>query len=213
MRKIYVAAFVSLDGVMQAPGGPDEDRDGGFDLGGWTVPHFDEAVGAAIGEGFAEGFDLLLGRRTYEIFEAHWPRIASDPTIEIDDGSRDLARTFDACTKYVASRSRRDYDWVNTVWLGDDPVSALREIKQGEGPALLVQGSSELLQALFASDLVDRVQVLVFPIVLGKGKRLFTEHASPSALRLVKSSSSPSGVVMSVYEREGEVKTGTFAID
>lgn len=212
MREIFVATFISLDGVMQAPGGPDEDRDGGFAFGGWNPPYFDAAVGEAIGEGFAKSFDLLLGRKTYDIFAAHWPRVASDTTLEVDEGEREMARTFDACTKYVASRTRRDFDWVNTIWLGEDPVASLREIKAGEGPTLLVQGSSEFLQTLFAADLVDRLQVLVFPVLLGRGKRLFAGTGHPGALKLVRSTTSPSGVIIASYVRDGDVRTGSFAL-
>jgi dihydrofolate reductase len=124
-----------------------------------------------------------------------------------------MGRAFDACTKYVASRTRRNYDWVNTTWLGDDPVAMLRSIKQGEGPVLLVQGSSDFVQTLLAADLVDRLQVMIFPVLLGSGKRLFGEGTRPCALKLVKSTTSPSGVVIATYERDGAVRTGSFALE
>lgn len=214
MRRIIVAAFTSLDGVMQAPGAPEEDRSGGFAYGGWTVPHFDEAVGEAMGELFAHPFELLLGRRTYDIFAAHWPHIQVDPDrSDFDALNAEIARLFNRVTKYVTTHHPDTLDWKNSQALGEDVVASLRALKQQPGPDLLTQGSSELVQQLLAADLVDQIRVLVFPVVLGPGKRLFGEDATPAGLKLLKSTVSPSGVVIASYERAGEVRTGSFALE
>lgn len=214
MRKIIAAAFVSLDGVMQAPGGPDEDPTGGFRHGGWLVPHFDETLGAAIGEMFERPFDLLLGRKTYDIFAAHWPHFPTDPDAEgYDEGDAAIATRFNAITKYVASRSRPQLDWQNSELLGPDVPAALRDLKQQDGPDLLTQGSSVLLQTLLAEDLIDELRLFVFPIMLGKGKRMLGDGAQPAGFRLTKSTASPSGVIIASYERAGEVETGSFAME
>lgn len=213
MRKVIVGAFVSLDGVMQAPGGPDEDREGGFALGGWTAPFWDDAIAAAMAESFSRPFDLLLGRKTYDIFAAHWPRVASDPSlVGNDESSVTIAKTFDAITKYVATRSPDTLRWQNSQALGRDVVSAVRALKQGSGPDLLTQGSSQLLQALLASDVVDELRLLTYPVVLGNGKRLFGASALPAAFEVSRSVSSPSGVVIATYRRAGAVKTGSFEL-
>ena len=202
MRRIVVSTFTSLDGIMQAPGGPAEDPTGGFTLGGWTFPYFDEALGAAMGEIFGRPFDLLLGRKTYDIFAAHWPYI-SDP-------SDAFAAMFNRITKYVATHAEPKLDWTNSQWLGKDTVAALKKLKTEDGPDLMVQGSSVLLQTLWKEKLVDEFSVLTFPVVLGKGKRLFGEGVPPVALRTVKSRSFPTGVVVTNYTPGGAVKTGDF---
>jgi dihydrofolate reductase len=213
MRKIVIGAFVSLDGVMQAPGGPDEDPTGGFTLGGWIVPLMDEAAGAALGETFGAPFDLLLGRRTYDIFAAHWPHIQRDPTAsDYDASSADLSRKFDAATKYVATHRPESLTWQNSRGLGPDVVAALRELKTQDGPPLLTQGSTELTQTLLASDLVDELRLLTFPIVLGRGKRLFGDRSAPAAFTLATSTISPAGAVIATYQRSGAVQTGSFAL-
>jgi dihydrofolate reductase len=204
MRQIIAATFTSLDGVMQAPGGPQEDPTGGFTLGGWTAPHFDEALGASLGEIFGRPFDLLLGRKTYDIFAAHWPYVT--------DPGDPIASVFNRVTKFVASRSRPRLTWHNSQLLGADTVASLRALKAEDGPDLLVQGSSELLQTLWSNDLVDRFSVLIFPVLLGKGKRLFGAGAIPSGLTLVESQSYPTGVIVAVYKPSGEVKTGSFQL-
>jgi dihydrofolate reductase len=204
MRKILVATFIGLDGVMQAPGGPQEDPTGGFTLGGLTAPYFDEALGASLGEIFGRPFDLLLGRKTYDIFAAHWPYVA--------DPNDPIASVFNQVTKYVASRSTPRLTWQNSQLLGEDIVASLKKLKGEDGPDLLVQGSSDLLQTLWRSDLVDEFSVLIFPVVLGKGKRLFGNGAIPVALKLVKSQSYPTGVIVANYEPDGEVKTGDFSL-
>jgi dihydrofolate reductase len=202
MRRIIVATFVSLDGVMQAPGGPQEDPTGGFAFGGWVAPHFDAALAAAIGEIFARPFDLLLGRKTYDIFAAYWP-YATDPNDTI-------APVFNRVRKYVASRASPKLAWQNSRWLGQDTVAALTALKGEDGPDLLVQGSSVLLQTLWKNSLVDELSVLTFPVVLGTGKRLFADGAAPAALKLLKSQSYPSGVIVASYRPDGAVKTGDF---
>jgi dihydrofolate reductase len=204
MRKIVVATFISLDGVMQAPGGPEEDPIGGFTLGGWTYPHFDAALGAAMGEIFGRPFDLLLGRKTYDIFAAHWPYVT--------DPKDPIAGLFNRVTKYVASRSKKKLAWQNSQLLGEDIVAALKKLKGEDGPDLLVQGSSDLLQTLWKNGLVDEISVLIFPVVLGKGKRLFGDGATPAGLKLVKSKSYPTGVIVANYQPDGAVKTGDFQL-
>jgi dihydrofolate reductase len=204
MRKILVATFVSLDGVMQAPGGPQEDPTGGFTFGGWTAPHFDEALGASMGEIFGRPFDLLLGRKTYDIFAAHFPYVT--------DSNDPIAGLFNSVTKYVASRSQPKLAWQNSQWLGQDAVATLRKLKAGDGPDLLVQGSSQFLQTLWSHALVDELSVLTFPVVLGKGKRLFGEGATPAGLKLLKCRSFPTGVIVANYAADGAVKTGNFQL-
>ncbi|MCV0439589.1 MAG: dihydrofolate reductase family protein [Hydrogenophaga sp.] len=214
MRRIVVSAFVSLDGVMQAPGGPEEDTSGGFRHGGWTVKLFDEALGASVGEIFATPFDLLLGRKTYDIFAAHWPRLASEtPPAGIDEGEVSLARIFDGATKHVATHRPETLTWRNSEALGRDVVARLRQLKERKGPVLLVQGSSDLIQTLLADDLIDEFRLFIFPLVLGKGKRLFGEGTVPGAFRLVESTTSPTGVLVATYQRAGAVQTGSFALD
>ncbi len=204
MRKILVAAFTSLDGVMQAPGGPQEDPAGGFTFGGWTFPYFDAALGGAMGEIFGRPFDLLLGRKTYDIFAAHWPYVG--------DRNDPIAGLFNRVTKYVASRSTPTLAWQNSQWLGEDTVVALQKLKGEDGPDLLVQGSSELLQTLWQNGLVDELCVLIFPVVLDKGKRLFGSGTTPGGLRLVKSRSFPTGVIVANYVSDGAVRTGSFQL-
>jgi dihydrofolate reductase len=204
MRKLVAAAFVSLDGVMQAPGGPPEDPSGGFTHGGWTVPYWDEPMGRFMDEMFSGPFDLLLGRRTYEIFAAHWPFVGSgDP----------IAERFNAVTKYVATSSAQPLAWQNSVALGGDVAAAIGRLKQEDGPTLLTQGSSVLLQTLLAHDLIDEFRLLVFPVILGTGKRLFGGGAKPGALTLTAASVSTSGVTMSVYERAGAISIGSFELE
>ena len=205
MRRIIVSTFTSLDGVMQAPGGPQEDPIGGFAFGGWTFPHFDPALGAAMGEIFGRPFDLLLGRKTYDIFAAHWPYVA--------DPNDPIAGLFNKVTKYVASRSSPALIWQNSRLLGRDIVAALKKLKGEDGPDLLVQGSSDLLQTLWKHGLIDELCVLTFPLVLGKGKRLFGDGTVPAGLRLTKSKSYPTGVIVATYQPDGAVKTGNFAAD
>ena len=202
MRHIIVSTFVSLDGVMQAPGGPEEDPTNNFKFGGWTFPHFDEAGGRLMAEMFSRPFDLLLGRKTYDIFAAYWPNVT--------DLNHPIAGPFNRATKYVASRSNPKLAWQNSRWLGNDTVASLQAVKNGDGPDIIVQGSSELLQTLWKNGLVDEFTVLTFPVVLGNGKRLFGEGATPSGLKLVKSQSLPTGVIVATYKPDGAVRTGSF---
>lgn len=204
MRRIVIATFVSLDGVMQAPGGPQEDPTGGFAFGGWTAPLFDESIGGAMGEIFGRPFDLLLGRKTYDIFAAHWPFVT--------DPNDPIAGLFNQITKYVASRTKPKFSWQNSQWLGEDTVATLKKLKSEDGPDLLVQGSSELNQALWKNNLVDEFSLLIFPVVLGKGKRLFGDGVVPSGLKLVKSQTYPTGVIVANYKPDGAVKIGDFQL-
>lgn len=203
MRKIIGGIFQSLDGVMQAPGGPPEDPTGGFEFGGWSATFWDDKMGAAMGGLFGGPFDLLLGRKTYEIFAAHWP-------FTEDDGA--IAEAFNRATKYVASRSGVALDWQNSVSLGDDVVARLTALKREEGPRLLIQGSGDLIQTLLRHDLIDEMQLMIYPLLLGKGKRLFGQGALPAAMSFIDGKVSPSGVMIGRYRRNGDVKPGSFAM-
>lgn len=206
MRKIITGAFVSLDGVMQAPGGPQEDPTGGFGFGGWVVPYMDEAFGAEIDDLFKGDPDLLLGRKTYEIFAAHWPHAEGGP----DDS---IARLFNKITKYVATRSGDvDTSWKDSVVLRD-AATEVAKLKQGEGPALVTQGSADLIQTLLAHDLIDEIRTYTFPIVLGKGKKLLGAGAAPAAFKLTHSAATPMGVAIARYERAGDVETGDYGVE
>ncbi|MGH8240256.1 MAG: dihydrofolate reductase family protein [Steroidobacteraceae bacterium] len=200
MRNVLAAAFVSLDGVMQAPGGPEEDPAGGFKLGGWTFNYWDDVIGDVMGGIFSQPYELLLGRKTYDIFAAHWP-YQNDP----------FAETLSNTKKYVATSSRAPLKWKNSVAIHDVPTEVSR-LKREHGPTLLTQGSSQLLQTLLKHDLVDRFQLLIYPLVLGKGKRLFGDGTIPTALKLMDSKTSPSGVTILTFERAGMVKCGSFAL-
>jgi dihydrofolate reductase len=211
MRRIVVGAFISLDGVMQAPGGPEEDPSHGFRYGGWLPPHWDDVTGAAMGEAFSAPYDLLLGRKTYDIFAAHWPYVDTDPSSKgFDALNADIAREFNAITKYVATHRPESLTWQNSQALGTDVVSRLRQLKEQDGPRLLTQGSTELVHLLFANNLVDELRLLIFPVVLGSGKRLFDSGSLPRSLKLTQSVTSPSGAIIASYERAGDVKTGSF---
>ena len=201
MRKVLATAFVSLDGVMQAPGGPEEDPTGGFRFGGWTFPYGDDVVWQVMGGIFTQPYELLLGRKTYEIFAAHWPYAKDDP----------FAEALTNVRKYVATSSRAPLTWKNSIAIHDVPKDIAR-LKSEDGPTLMTQGSSDLIQTLLKHDLVDRFTLLIYPVVLGKGKRLFGEGALPAALKLVDSKASASGVTINTYERDGAVKTGSFAM-
>jgi dihydrofolate reductase len=201
MRRLVVSTFASLDGIMQAPGGPEEDPTGGFALGGWMFAYGDESMDLS-----ASGFDgkdreVVLGRRTYEIFEAYWPYQPVDHPI---------AKTLNAARKYVASRTLTTLHWNNSTLLQGDVVSAILALKAQPGPDLQVIGSSNLIQTLQAASLIDEYNVWTVPVVLGRGKRLFSESAKPSALRLVRSQVSTTGVVMSTYVPGGDIQPGSF---
>jgi dihydrofolate reductase len=203
MRKVIVGAFVSMDGVMQAPGGPEEDPSHGFKYGGWVAPLADDPVfGAEIGKLFDQPFDLLLGRRTYDIFAAHWPYAEQGP-------NDDIAKTFNRITKYVATRNGVDLTWKGSVALRDG-VKDVAKLKQEDGPALVTQGSTELVHSLLAAGLVDEIRTFTFPILLGKGKRLFDEASEPRAFKVTHTAVSPHGLIHATYVRDGEVKTATI---
>lgn len=203
MRKVIGAAFVSLDGVIQAPGGPEEDRSGGFDLGGWLYSYFDEAGGRRIDALFGGPFDLLLGRRTYDIFAGYWPFVEGE---EAGIGAR-----FDRAGKYVLTRGAQPLSWENSHRLGS--LDALAELKRGQGPDLIIQGSSTLYPQLLAAGLIDRLILMTFPVVLGGGKRLFDEGTPPRSMRLVEHEVTPRGVVIATYEPAGPVEPGDFGVD
>ena len=204
MRKLIVAAFISLDGVMQAPGGPQEDTRGGFAYGGWIVPYAEEVFGQAMQALFSQPFELLLGRRTYDIFAGYWPKVKRNS----EDFS--IADLFNRVAKHVATHSPDTLDWHNSHALGADVTAAVRRLKQQDGAALLTQGSAELVQQLLAAGLVDELQLLIHPLLLGHGKRLFGSDAAAAAFTLQHSQVSPKGVVIARYVRAGEVQTGSF---
>jgi dihydrofolate reductase len=203
MRELIVNTFLTLDGVMQAPGGPGEDDSGGFAFGGWSVSYWDERMGQVMGEAMSTGFDLVLGRRTYDIFAAYWPH-ASD-----EAGGKPL----NDATKYVASRSHRALEWGPSVLIEGDAAEGIAALKKDDGPELQVHGSGNLIQTLLRHDLVDRYRLWVFPLVIGSGKRLFSDGTIPSGLKLVDSQVSTTGVVIGTYEPAGEIVTGSFALD
>lgn len=196
MRKIHAAAFVSLDGVMQGPGGIAEDTSGGFTSGGWVFGLWDPAVGEEIDRLFGRDYDLLLGRRTYDIFAGYWPYVDPD-----DEGSGPMAKAFTACRKFVLSRGRPQLDWANSEHLrGIDEIAAL---KQTEGPDLVIQGSSTLYPPLLAAGLIDRLTLMIFPLVLGPGKRLLGEGMQPGLLAMVEQRASVQGTLIVTYEQRG----------
>ncbi|MDD2701291.1 MAG: dihydrofolate reductase family protein [Sideroxydans sp.] len=202
MRKLIASTFVSLDGIMQAPGGPEEDPTGGFAFGGWTFNYWDEVMDISASGFDAKGRELLLGRRTYEIFEAYWPyQPADDP----------VAKTLNAVKKHVVSRTLKKLQWHNSTLLQGDAATAIIALKAQAGPDLQIIGSGNLIQTLHAESLIDEYNVWTFPVVLGQGKRLFGENAKPCALHLVHSQTSSTGVVMSRYVPAGEIRPGSFA--
>jgi dihydrofolate reductase len=202
LRRLIASTFASLDGIMQAPGGPEEDPTGGFTLGGWMFNFQDEAMDISTAGFDGSGREVVLGRRTYEIFEAYWPYQPDDNPI---------ARTLNAAKKYVASRTLTKVQWNNSTLLQGDVVSAISALKAQPGPDLQIIGSGNLIQTLQVASLIDQYNVWTFPVVLGRGKRLFGEHAKPSTLRLVRSQVSATGVVMSTYVTGGDIRTGSFA--
>ena len=201
MRKIIVGAQVSMDGVMQAPGAPVEDPTKGFKFGGWAMPYFDPVFGEEIDRVFKNKFDLLLGRKTYEIFAAYWPYQ--------DEGAPHggIAKLFNDIKKYAVSRSGKvDTSWAGSVHLRD--IAAVKRLKREAGPDLVTQGSTELVHALLANDLVDAMSIFTLPVVLGRGKKLFADGSAPHSFKLTRSRVSPNGLIVGHYEREGEIKIG-----
>lgn len=201
MRKLVVTAFLSLDGVVQAPGGGDEDRDGGFEHGGWVVPHVDEQFMAEVGEGVQRAGALLLGRRTYDIFAASWPLTGPEDPI----GGK-----LNAMPKYVASRTLDAVTWQNSTLLRGDTVEAVRELKRGDGAEIQVHGSGGLVQTLIEHDLVDEFHLMVFPVLIGSGKRLFAGGTIPVGLRLEDSTTTAAGVLIGRYARAGKLEYGAI---
>jgi dihydrofolate reductase len=201
MRKLIVNAFVSLDGVMQGPGGPAEDPTGGFTHGGWAVHYWDEEMLARM-EHPDPPYELLLGRGTYEIFAAHWP-YAEGP----------IADHLNRTRKYVASTTLEKVDWNNSTLLGSDVADAVGALRREDGPEIQVHGSVGLIQTLLAHDLIDELRVWTFPVVLGTGKRLFGDGAVPTALRLVANEATATGVTISTYERAGAIESGSFEFE
>jgi dihydrofolate reductase len=193
MRKIIAITQVTLDGVMQAPGGPEEDPRNGFTHGGWALPFVDDAAKQVIDETIAGEFDMLLGRRTYEIFAAYWPNQCDNP----------IAKAFNKATKYVVTRTLDQLDWEISQRISGDVVDELRRLKASDGPALHIWGSSELLQTLIAAELVDEYRLWIFPVVLGQGKRLFGNGVPPHRLSLVATRSTPKGVLLNTYRPAG----------
>jgi dihydrofolate reductase len=199
MRKLVVQTFVTLDGVMQAPGGPGEDDEGGFTQGGWSVNYWDDQMGQAMAEQTSKPFAMVLGRRTYEIMAAYWPTAPEEAG----------GKVFNDATKYVVSRNRPALTWQNSVLI-EDAAEGLAALKREDGPELQVHGSANLIQSLLRNNLVDQYRLWIFLVVIGSGKRLFSEGTVPSGLKLVDSKVSSTGVVMGTYEPAGEIPTGSF---
>ncbi len=202
MRRLIVQSMVTLDGVMQAPGGPEEDPSGGFEFGGWATTYYDDALFEIVGRAMQSPFDLVLGRKTYEIFAAHWP---------YDEGP--IADRLNGAAKHVASTTLDKLEWANSHLIEGDVPSGVARLKEQDGLELQVHGSPGLIQTLLASDLVDELRVSTFPVVVGSGKRLFGDGTMPGAFKLTDSQTTPSGVVAAVYELAGKIETGSFAFD
>ena len=203
MRELVVTAFLTLDGVMQAPGGPEEDPSGDFTLGGWSVTYWDATMEKAMDEAMQSLYDLVLGRKTYEIFAAHWPFAGEDP----------MAHKLNNATKYVASHTLERADWANTKLVAGDIPTEIARLKNGDGPELQVQGSWDLIQTLLTANLVDEFRLWIFPVVVGPGKRLFGEGTVPAGLTLVDSKVTTTGVVIATYRPVGRIQRGSFAFE
>jgi dihydrofolate reductase len=199
MRELVVNTFLTLDGVMQAPGGPEEDRSGGFEHGGWSFGYWDEQMQQLMGESMSTPFDLVLGRRTYEIFAAHWP-YSDEPAAE----------PLTKATKHVASKTRTELEWENSTLIRGEIPEAVRALKEQDGPELQVHGSADLIQTLLAHGLIDEFRLWIFPLVLGEGKRLFDGGTVPAGLEVVRSQVFSTGVIMATYRSGAEIKGGSF---
>ena len=200
MRKLIVNTFLTLDGVMQAPGGPEEDTSGGFAHGGWSVNYWDDRIAQGMDEIMGKPFDLILGRKTYEIFAAFWPNASEE----------EGAKPLNDATKHVASRTLKSVDWQNSVLIEGDVVEAVRSLKAGDGPELQVHGSSGLLQTLIAGGVIDEFHLWTFPVVVGAGKRLFGDGTVPAGLKHVDGFTTGTGIVKGTYVPAGELQTGSF---
>ena len=198
MRKVIVLTFLTLDGVMQAPGGPQEDTSGDFKYGGWSFHYFDESMGQIMAEQMDKPFDLLLGRKTFEIFAGYWPQ------------HKEEGAGINNAVKYVASNTLKSSTWEKSVFLSGDVVAEIKKLKETQGPDLQVHGSSNLIQTLLKHDLVDELWLKIFPVTVGSGKRLFGEGTLPAAFSLIDTIISPSGIIVANYKRAGEIKTGSF---
>jgi len=199
MRKIVVFSMISLDGVMLAPGGPEEDTSGGFKYGGWTVPYSDESMSEIINKELSVPFDLLLGKKTYEIWRAYWPKQKGP-----------IADPFNKAKKYVVSDDPVELTWKESILIKDDVVAKIKDLKEEDGPVFHVWGSSVLIQTLLQNDLIDELRLRIYPVTLGRGKRLFAEGTIPAAFELIDSHALQTGVILANYKRAGEVKTGSF---
>jgi dihydrofolate reductase len=200
MRKIITTTFLTLDGVMQAPGGPEEDTSGGFAHGGWSFHYWDEVMGKIMNEFMEIPFELLLGRRTYDIFAAHWPQSKEEP----------VASKFNGTRKYVVSRSSGELAWQNSALVTGDVVAELQKLKEMDGPDLWVHGSGDLIQTLLKNNLIDRMHIWTFPVTVGSGKRLFGEGTQPGGYKLIDSKTATTGVIIAAYEPAGPLRTGSF---
>jgi dihydrofolate reductase len=198
MRKIVIFSMITLDGVMQAPGGPEEDTSGGFQYGGWTAPYSDESFGEILKKELSMPFDLLLGRKTYEIFAGYWPKQKGF-----------IADPFNKAKKYVVSEKGVDPTWKESIVINGDVAAKIKALKTEDGPVFHVWGSSVLVQTLLKNDVVDELRLRIYPVTLGSGKRLFREGTIPAAFELIDSQALPSGVILANYKRAGEVKTGS----
>ncbi len=202
MRKLIVLSFITLDGIMQAPGGPEEDPSGEFKYGGWSVGYFDESLGNIMAEQMGHPFDLLLGRKTFDIFAAYWPRVNDETGVAIN-----------RATKYVVSRRPVSLEWKTTVPIEGDVAATIKKLKAEDGPELQVHGSGNLIQTLLKHDLVDEFWLKTFPVALGTGKRLFADGTMPSGFTMLKHQITPSGVVVASYGRAGAIRFGSFALE
>lgn len=202
MRPLVVNTFVTLDGVMQAPGGPEEDPEGGFAHGGWSVGYWDEQIETTMGESMSTPFDLVLGRKTYEIFAAHWPHTDEDP-----------AELLNSATKHVASNTLSELEWENSKLIEGEVPEAIRALKEEDGPELQVHGSANLIQTLLEHELIDEFRLMIFPLVLGKGKRLFDGGTLPAGLEVASSQVASTGVIIATYRSGAEIKYGSFAAE
>jgi dihydrofolate reductase len=203
MRKLVILSFVSLDGVMQAPGGPEEDTSGGFRYGGWVFGHSDDFVGEEMVRQMSNDFDLLLGRKTYEIFASYWPNA--------DTKNNPIAYGINKAKKYVATRTLQTTNWKNSFIIKGDVTEEIKKLKQENGPDIQVHGSGNLIQTLWKNNLADELWLKIFPVVLGSGKRLFDDEEFAGGFELIESKTSPTGVLIAKYKRSGDVKTGSFA--